>query len=66
LQNPRATDQFVTHHAQAMSLDVCRKHIALYVNDFSVDLEEKGKQAVHTLLSRGTGTDVFSDVFNII
>ena len=65
LQNPRATDEFVTLHAQTMSLDVCRKHIALYVNDFSVDLGEKGKLAVHTLLGRGTETGIFSEEFNI-
>jgi len=50
LQHPRATDEFVVHHAQAMDIDVCRKHIALYVNEFSVDLGEKGRQAVNTLL----------------
>ena len=55
LQHPREPDEFVVRHAQAMELDVCRRHIALYVNEFSVDLGEKGKQAVHTLLARGTG-----------
>jgi len=54
LQNPRATDHFVIRHAQEMSIDVCRKHINLYVNEFSVDLGDKGKQAVHTLFSKGT------------
>ena len=51
LQNPRATDEFVTRHAQAMDLDVCRRHINLYVNEFSIDLGEKGRQAVNTLFS---------------
>jgi len=51
LQNPCATDEFVIRHAQAMDIDVCRKHIALYVNEFSVNLGEKGKQAVNTLLN---------------
>ena len=50
LQNPRATEEFVVRHAQTMDIDVCRKHIALYVNEFSVELGEKGKQAIHTLL----------------
>ena len=49
LQNPHATDDYVIRHAQEMSLEVCRKHIALYVNEFSVDLGEKGRQAVYTL-----------------
>jgi len=65
LQNPNAADEFVMLHAQAMSLEVCRKHINLYVNEFSVDLGEKGKQAVQTLLSRGTASGLFPEVFNI-
>jgi 1,4-dihydroxy-6-naphthoate synthase len=54
LQNPRMTDKFVTRHAQAMELDVCRKHINLYVNGFSVDLGEKGRKAVDALLCMKT------------
>jgi 1,4-dihydroxy-6-naphthoate synthase len=50
LQNPRMTDDFVTRHAQAMEPDVCRKHINLYVNEFSIDLGETGTKAVETLL----------------
>jgi 1,4-dihydroxy-6-naphthoate synthase len=65
LQNPKATDEFVIRHAQAMSLDVCRKHIALYVNEFSVYLGEIGTQAVHTLFDRGRAAGLFSNEFNI-
>jgi len=65
LQNPSATDEFVIRHAQTMSLDVCRKHIALYVNEFSVDLGETGKQAVHKLFSKGAAIGFFPKVFNI-
>jgi len=65
LQNPNATDEFVVLHAKEMSLDVCRKHINLYVNEFSVDLGEKGKQAIHTLFNKGTAAGLFSEVFNI-
>ena len=65
LQNPRATDDFVIRHAQEMSPDVCRKHIDLYVNEFSVDLGEKGKQAVHTLFSKGTDLIINTlEIFN--
>ena len=65
LQNPYSTDKFVLRHAKAMSLDVCRKHIALYVNDFSIDLGEKGRQAVQTLFSKGTTAGLFPKIFNI-
>ena len=65
LQNPRAADEFVASHAQAMDIDVCRKHIDLYVNEYSVDLGEKGKQAVITLFNRGANLIINTlDVFN--
>jgi len=48
-QNPHAPDEFVARHAQAMEPEVCRRHINLYVNEFSVDLGVKGKQAANTL-----------------
>jgi 1,4-dihydroxy-6-naphthoate synthase len=41
--------EFITGHAQEMDQAVMRQHIELYVNDFSLDLGEEGKRAVHTL-----------------
>jgi 1,4-dihydroxy-6-naphthoate synthase len=41
---------YISSHSQEMSEDVMRKHINLYVNDFSIDLGEEGKQAVRTFL----------------
>ena len=65
LQNPRSTDDFVIRNAQEMSLDVCRKHIDLYVNEFSIDLGEKGKQAVQTFFSKGTDLIISTlEIFN--
>ncbi len=43
--------QYVKQHAQEMSEEVMRKHIDLYVNNYSLELQEKGKQAVSTLLN---------------
>jgi 1,4-dihydroxy-6-naphthoate synthase len=45
---PELTD-YVKDHAQAMDETVMRQHIELYVNDFSVDLGEKGKKAISHL-----------------
>lgn len=42
---------YVKQHSQEMSEDVMRKHIELYVNDFSIDLGEEGRSAVETLLN---------------
>jgi 1,4-dihydroxy-6-naphthoate synthase len=44
---------YITAHAQEMDKEVLRKHIALYVNDFSVDLGEEGKRAVSVFLEKG-------------
>jgi 1,4-dihydroxy-6-naphthoate synthase len=41
---------YVKQHSQEMSEDVMRQHINLYVNNYSIDLGEKGKKAVETLL----------------
>lgn len=40
---------FVKENAQEMSEEVMRKHIQLYVNDFSTDLGEEGTLAIQTL-----------------
>ena len=40
---------YVKQHAQTMSEEVMRKHIDLYVNDYSVSLGAAGKKAVETL-----------------
>ncbi|MBX9783030.1 MAG: 1,4-dihydroxy-6-naphthoate synthase [Chitinophagaceae bacterium] len=42
---PLITD-YVKQHSQEMSEEVMRKHIDLYVNDYSLDLGEKGMKAV--------------------
>jgi 1,4-dihydroxy-6-naphthoate synthase len=49
LQNPESVMDFVRENAQEMDEDVMKKHIGLYVNDFTVNLGEEGKQAVQEL-----------------
>ncbi len=49
---------FVSEHSQEMSEEVMRKHINLYVNNFSSDLGEKGKAAIDKLLK------VYADIHN--
>lgn len=46
---PLLTD-YVRQHAQEMNEAVMRKHIDLYVNDYSIDLGENGKKAIQKLL----------------
>ena len=62
LQNPALPEQFIKKHAQAMKIDICRKHIKLYVNEFSVELGEKGKQAIAAFFEKGRAANFFSDI----
>jgi len=43
---------FVKENAQEMEEDVMRKHIDLYVNDFTTDLGEEGRKAIITLFEK--------------
>ncbi|MCF8448349.1 MAG: 1,4-dihydroxy-6-naphthoate synthase [Taibaiella sp.] len=43
---------FVTANAQEMEEAVMRKHIELYVNDYTTDLGEKGEQAIAILFTK--------------
>lgn len=45
---PAITD-YVQQHAQEMSEDVMRRHIDLYVNKYSLDLGEDGREAIENL-----------------
>jgi 1,4-dihydroxy-6-naphthoate synthase len=44
---------YVRRHAQEMDEEVMRKHIDLYVNEYSVDVGEGGRRAVEVLLDQG-------------
>lgn len=50
--NPTASKEYVLSHAQELSPEVAKAHIDLYVNDFTLNLGEKGYQAVTSLLHR--------------
>lgn len=47
--HPTASREFVKAHAQEMDEEVVNSHIALYVNDFSLSLGTRGRNAVKTL-----------------
>lgn len=48
--NYPAISEYVSCHAQEMSEAVMRQHIDLYVNDFSIDMGDTGKNAIETLV----------------
>lgn len=51
--NPGQSKDYISCHAQETDPEVVRSHIALYVNDFSIDLGIDGRAAVETFISRG-------------
>jgi 5,8-dihydroxy-2-naphthoate synthase len=50
--HPDESAAYVAEHAAEMDPDVMRRHIALYVNDFTADLGATGYAAVDGLLTR--------------
>jgi 1,4-dihydroxy-6-naphthoate synthase len=55
---PDAAADYIRSHAQEMDPDVCRRHIALYVNAYSLELGREGEAAIRTLLARGAAAGI--------
>ncbi len=51
-EHPEASSAYVLQHAQEMDPEVARQHIALYVNEYSMNLGDGGYQAIDALLGR--------------
>jgi 1,4-dihydroxy-6-naphthoate synthase len=51
LANPAQTMQYVSAHSQAMLPEVMQAHINLYVNQFTVDLGERGRAAIERMFA---------------
>lgn len=58
LRHPDESRAYVAEHAQEMDEAVRRSHIALYVNDFSVDLGQEGEAAVAELFRRAAAAGI--------
>ena len=50
--HPEASREYVRANSQEFSDEVCDQHIALYVNEFSVDLGDEGFAAIERLLGQ--------------
>lgn len=53
MKNPEQSKSYTKQHSQEMADDVIEKHIALYVNEFSVALGPDGRKAIEFLLQKG-------------
>ena len=49
LKFPKESHDYVKQHAQEMDIDVMNSHIQLYVNDYSIELGDKGRKAIYYL-----------------
>ncbi|MFT5970951.1 MAG: 1,4-dihydroxy-6-naphthoate synthase [Flavobacteriales bacterium] len=52
-QNPTSSHAFVAENAQEMEPEVMQQHIALYVNHYTQEIDEKGKLAVARMKEKG-------------
>jgi 1,4-dihydroxy-6-naphthoate synthase len=60
--NPESCMPFVKQHAQEMSEEVMKKHIALYVNNFSIDLGITGKNAIQLLFNKAIENNLVQNI----
>ncbi len=55
LTYPDEAADYIRENAQEMEEEVCREHIGLYVNHFSLDYGTEGRRAIEELLRRAEG-----------
>jgi 1,4-dihydroxy-6-naphthoate synthase len=57
-ENPAASLPFTRQHAQEMDTTVMKKHIDLYVNQYSIDLGSKGKAAIQYMIEQAVKSQI--------
>ncbi|GAB4449497.1 MAG: 1,4-dihydroxy-6-naphthoate synthase [Bacteroidales bacterium] len=50
---PEQSVEFIKQHAQETADDVIKQHIQLYVNDSSIEINQKGKEAIKKMFDEG-------------
>ncbi len=60
-RSPELPRAWVRQHAQELSRDVQERHIALYVNDHTVDLGAVGRRAIEEMIRRGRAAGVLPE-----
>ena len=60
--NPQASFDYIKKHAQSVKDEVIRKHIDLYVNEFTFNLGKKGKDALKELYKRAEHSGLIPEV----
>lgn len=57
-ENPAEAAAYIRQHAQELDIEAIKQHIALYVNDFTLDLGEEGLAAIEDLLGRAAQAEL--------
>jgi 1,4-dihydroxy-6-naphthoate synthase len=57
--------EFITCNAQEMEESVMRKHIDLYVNEYTTDLGETGRNAINTLFERAKAANLLKEEMTV-
>ena len=60
--DPAGAMPFVRKHAAEMEEEVMKQHIALYVNDYSIDLGHEGRKAVQLLFQKAKEAGMIREV----
>lgn len=60
--NPDQTRPYVRQYAQEMDEDVMYEHINLYVNEYTQNLGERGRQAIELMFKRAGEKDIIPAV----
>lgn len=60
--HPDESNDYIRKNAQEMEESVIASHIALYVNEFSLNLGPEGRSAINLLLKKGVETELLPHV----
>lgn len=61
-KNPEQTMPYIRLHAQEMDDEVMKKHIGLYVNEFSVDLGNTGTEAIQLMINKAIESKLINSI----
>ena len=61
-ENPNSSYAFVKKYAFNLDDEIIKKHIDLYVNDYSVTMGIKGREAITYLLDKAAGQKLVKPV----
>jgi 1,4-dihydroxy-6-naphthoate synthase len=61
-QNPNSSYNFVKKHSFNLDDEIIKKHIDLYVNDYSITMGDKGRQSIKELFKKAMEVSIIPEV----